>query len=242
MSAASSKPGGEAKSEAPWRAFSSTVIGLSAFFLSQFILAVILTINGIDIESLSVSQSLLVSSASSMLLIIIIVGLVAARKVEIRQALGLVRPQGGVLLSIIGALGIFIVVSAVVASIADVVVPGFDLEQEQNLGLGEPSSSLQLIGLFVLLVILAPISEELLFRGVLFAGFKRSFGFMPAAILSSILFGLAHWQPNVALATAVLGWLLAYLYHKTGSLWSSIGLHSLKNAVAFVLLYGVGGV
>lgn len=241
MSAVSSKPR-QTKTEAPWRAFGSLVMGLGAFFVSQFVLAVILAINGIDIDSLSVSQSLLVSSASSLLLIIIIVGLVAARKVEVRQALGLVRPEGGVLLKIIGALGIFIIVSAVVASIADAVVPGFDLEQEQDLGLGKPNSSLQLMGLFALLVVLAPISEELLFRGVLFAGFKRSFGFMPAAILSSSLFGLAHWQPNVALATAVLGWLLAYLYHKTGSLWSSIGLHSLKNAVAFVLLYGVSGV
>lgn len=242
MSGASSKKSLELAPTPPWKAYGGLVVGIAAFFLSQFIIALSLGVSGVDLESLNIEQNLLLGLASSLLLVIIILGFAAIRSPEPRRTLGLVRPNGPILLKIITALGLFLLASVVVASLADALVPGFDIEQEQNLGLGQPTNSLHLIGLFALLVIFAPISEELLFRGVIFAGLKRSWGFIPAAFFTSVLFGLAHWQPNVALATAVLGWLLAWLYHKTGSLWSSIALHALKNAVAFILLYGVSGV
>lgn len=85
--------------------------------------------------------------------------------------------------------------------------------------------------------VLVPIAEEILFRGVLFAGLRRLCGPIPAAILSSALFGRLHdefWFP------ALLGLVFSLLYHRTGTLWTSIGSHILVNSVTLGLCFAHG--
>lgn len=226
----------------PWGPLRGLVAALGIFALSQLVVVFALVASGVDVKQLSSAQTLLVALASSLLLAAMIWGFALRRSPQPKAALGLVKPKGRVWLKIIAAMGIFIIATALITALVDVLWAGFDADEEQELGLGQPDGLLNFVGMALLLVVVTPLTEEMLFRGLLFGGFKSKWGFVPAALLSGLLFGAVHWQPNVVIATVVLGWLLAWLYHSTGSLWASIALHSLKNAVAFVLLYGVSGV
>lgn len=90
---------------------------------------------------------------------------------------------------------------------------------------------------FALLVLLAgliaPFGEELLFRGVLFTWLRR-WGFVLAAILSALVFGVAHGFNVVFPAAVVLGVLCAILYEKSGSIWPSVSAHAANNTLIFV--------
>lgn len=93
----------------------------------------------------------------------------------------------------------------------------------------------------VVLAVMAPIAEELVFRGLLY-GWLR--GFMPfalVAILTSALFGLAHGELAHAIAAGLLGLALAFIRERSGSLWPAIAAHVVNNLVAVgtAALFGV---
>jgi membrane protease YdiL (CAAX protease family) len=79
-------------------------------------------------------------------------------------------------------------------------------------------------------VIFAPLFEELAFRGLLFAILRRKFRFLPAALISAGIFGLAHGYGLVGLLSVCWsGVLWAWIYEKTGSLWPGILAHAINN-------------
>jgi membrane protease YdiL (CAAX protease family) len=89
----------------------------------------------------------------------------------------------------------------------------------------------------VMAVIVAPILEELVFRGILLPWLRRLMGAWPAIVLSSAIFAIAHfnaWPAPIALF--VLALFLGYLAHRTTSLVSSIALHATFNAANLALL------
>jgi len=87
--------------------------------------------------------------------------------------------------------------------------------------------------------VIAPFAEELLFRGVIFAGLVQRMPLWVAAGLSGIIFGAAHGDPWGFVPLAVTGTGLALLYYRTRSLWPNILAHSVFNAVALIALYFV---
>jgi membrane protease YdiL (CAAX protease family) len=98
---------------------------------------------------------------------------------------------------------------------------------------------------FVSLVILPPITEEILVRGFLYSSLKKALPLIWAALLTSAMFAIAHLPEGgasgplyiAALDTFVLSLVLIYLREKTGGLWASITLHAIKNGVAFAALF-----
>ena len=79
-------------------------------------------------------------------------------------------------------------------------------------------------------VIFAPLFEELAFRGLLFAILRRKFRFLPAALISAMIFGLAHGYGIVGLISVCWsGVLWAWIYEKTGSLAPGILAHAINN-------------
>jgi membrane protease YdiL (CAAX protease family) len=92
---------------------------------------------------------------------------------------------------------------------------------------------------FVDSAIFAPVFEELMFRGVLFLGLVRRTGFVPAALVSSILFAVVHTQydPWELISVGVFGLACCWLTWRTGSLKSSIVLHMVYNALITVGVY-----
>jgi uncharacterized protein len=86
-------------------------------------------------------------------------------------------------------------------------------------------------------VIFAPIVEELFFRGFLFQGFRQKYGWVKGGLLSSVIFGMAHLDPVAFIPTTILGILLAYMYHRSNSVWPGIILHVLVNAMGMCAAY-----
>ena len=79
-------------------------------------------------------------------------------------------------------------------------------------------------------VIFAPLFEELAFRGLLFAILRRKFRFLPAALISAGIFGVAHGYGLVGLISVCWsGVLWAWIYEKTGSLVPGIFAHAINN-------------
>ncbi len=85
---------------------------------------------------------------------------------------------------------------------------------------------------FLLFCVFAPLTEEILFRGMLQNAYERRFGFW-AFVLSGLLFGWMHAEPLSMLNGAVIGLLLGYLYMKTRSIWVPILFHAFYNLMAF---------
>ena len=79
---------------------------------------------------------------------------------------------------------------------------------------------------------LIPVAEEVAFRGLLMRGFEWARGPVFAALVSSLLFGLAHGAPAQVIAILPLAWFLARSVQYSGSLWTSISIHILNNALA----------
>lgn len=88
-------------------------------------------------------------------------------------------------------------------------------------------------------VFVAPVTEEIFFRGFLFKGFREKYGWVNALIFSSIIFALFHGQLATLLPTFLLGALFAYLYQRTESVFPGMILHFAVNALgSCVLLVG----
>ena len=80
--------------------------------------------------------------------------------------------------------------------------------------------------------VVAPIVEEIIFRGFIFAGLRERYGWKKAALFSSLLFAAIHFQPTAFLPIIVLGLIFAYLYQRSGSIWPAIAMHLTSNAIA----------
>jgi membrane protease YdiL (CAAX protease family) len=83
----------------------------------------------------------------------------------------------------------------------------------------------------VVVVVLAPIFEELFFRGLFYPALRRTLGPTSAVILNGVIFGIIHFQPLFMVSLILVGIVLAYLYEKTDSLVAPIMAHALYNAV-----------
>ena len=82
---------------------------------------------------------------------------------------------------------------------------------------------------------LAPIAEELFFRGFCFTALRGTLGMLPAAVLTGIIFGaiqLGGTDIEFIVPLMVFGFFLCLLYVWTGSLLPCIVLHALNNALA----------
>lgn len=87
---------------------------------------------------------------------------------------------------------------------------------------------------FLIVVVMAPVTEEFLFRGVMLRGLLRRHGTWGACVVSALLFGLIHLNPPQILAGFLGGLLLAAVHLKTGSVWPCVWLHAVYNAVPMV--------
>ena len=83
--------------------------------------------------------------------------------------------------------------------------------------------------LFLAVGIFAPVTEELVFRGLVFRRMKDEMKTVTAIVLSSLIFGLYHGNMVQFLYASLLGSLLAVIYHRTGTLWTSILAHMAAN-------------
>jgi membrane protease YdiL (CAAX protease family) len=85
----------------------------------------------------------------------------------------------------------------------------------------------------------APLGEEMFFRGFAFTALRRRFGLATGLIVSALLFTLPHTYALGLLPVFLLGLLMAWTYHNSGSLWIPIIIHAVNNTASVLLAYFV---
>lgn len=100
---------------------------------------------------------------------------------------------------------------------------------------GNPSTLIQLILYIVLIVILAPVLEEIVFRRILFNRISKRLSFFMAAIISSIIFAIGHDIFGIA-GAAAFGIACCLLYRKYENLLAPMALHFINNFTAGIML------
>jgi membrane protease YdiL (CAAX protease family) len=143
----------------------------------------------------------------------------AVRRVPVRSALA--------------AAGIGLAAILASEAILDPIFNGGDQQGIQPTHSPETSHQWIAVGVAaVMLVLVAPVSEELIFRGLGFAAFG------PVAVpVTSLLFAVAHGLPSLVVEVAVAGLVLAEIRRRTGSVLPGIGVHMAFNALALAIAF-----
>lgn len=89
----------------------------------------------------------------------------------------------------------------------------------------------------LMVAVVAPVVEELIFRAILYVKLRQRMGLIAAALLSSLLFGLIHPFVAMGVSAMLMGLVLAWLYEKSRSIWVPLILHIVNNGVLFFLLF-----
>jgi membrane protease YdiL (CAAX protease family) len=184
------------------------------------------------------SVASIVTFATSVLLLLFALGL--RRRLPAHERRAAVAVKGAVPSAVATgvAIGLGIVVgSGLIIVLGDSIDPVVHrrLDEVESIG----THAWQVVLLVISLVVLAPLGEELLFRGLLLRGLTRRLRFGPAAMIASLVFASAHADSYALWPRAVSLWLtglvLAWVYRRRGY-WSSVGAHATVNTVAAIAL------
>lgn len=221
----------------PWMAFAALVGGIVLAALGGLIVDVPALVLGVDISADHVPHGLQIADTfvqdCAFVAVAVFFAQLGGRRVSASQ-FGLRPTRLGraarlVAVTLVSFLLFSLIWTAVFHASKDKVL--------EQLGTDESTSLLLLSA--ALTCVVAPISEEFLFRGFIFTALRNWRGVWPAAILTGILFGAVHAgsAPAVDLVPlAGLGFGLCMLYRATGSLYPCIATHVLNNSLAFGLL------
>ena len=225
------------------------LIALPAWVFTSFILAQLVVLAGIWVATQlslpipandDVVFNTVLAAAVYLLTLLIVIGVpwLVRRKVTTKQDIGLTRLPSwmDIVLAPAGAV-VYLLFAAVLLSVFAAFFPHIDLQQTQDVGFQNLATKSQYLLAFITLVILAPLAEEVLFRGYLYGKLRKHVPLWLAMLVTSALFGAVHGQWNVALDTFVLSIVMCSLREVTGSIWSGVLLHMIKNSVAFYFLF-----
>jgi uncharacterized protein len=174
-----------------------------------------------------------------------LVGLAAAmlllrrRRLDLRAVVGATRPVGRLVLIGTGLGAGMLIASSVIVTVL-MRFTGSEQAPDQFLLDELTRGGLSTLLAFIAAVVLAPIAEELLFRGLLFTALLRRRSVHVAALVSSVVFAVVHVdvavsQPLALVGLTLVGIVLAYAYHRTGSLLVAIVGHAAFNGITLVL-------
>lgn len=238
-----------------WTPFEAVGITVAIYFVSQLLAGVSIGIIGglMGFNSEQFVNKLENSAALQFSFILIVqtitIGMLylfMRRRATPWLAIGMVKPKFRDIGYAFAGFGIYFAVYAlIVFNLIQHYFPRIDTEQAQELGFSTAAAGSDLILIFLSLVILPPLIEEIMVRGFLFTGLKTKLPLITAAVITSIVFAAAHLQWGsgkpllwvAAVDTFFLSMVLVWLRQKTGSLWPGIGTHFIKNGLAFLALF-----
>lgn len=132
---------------------------------------------------------------------------------------------------------VFLIASGFIMAVMQAIMPSIDWTQEQDVGFNNIISNLDFVLTFLSLVVIAPIAEEIIFRGWLYGKMRRKMSAVPAILIVSLLFGLVHGQWNVGVVVFTMSIAMCLIRELTGTIWGGILVHMIKNGLAFYALY-----
>ncbi|MCA9324857.1 CPBP family intramembrane metalloprotease [Candidatus Saccharibacteria bacterium] len=161
------------------------------------------------------------------------------------RTIGLSKPMFKHILYGVAAVIPYYILYLLIVALVSALVPSLDVNQKQEIGFDNATTRVALLLTFVSLVLIPPFVEEIAMRGFMYTGLKTWLPVVPAALLVSVIFGMAHLAEGGeagplwigAIDTFTLSLVLVFLREKTGNLWAGITLHALKNFVAFMLVF-----
>jgi hypothetical protein len=98
-------------------------------------------------------------------------------------------------------------------------------------------SWLNFVVVFTVGAIIAPVVEELTFRGLLYQWLRKHTGVLLPVLLSGALFSVVHFIPQLFLGLFLVGVILALAFEWSQSLWVTIALHMMQNSLAIIAIY-----
>jgi membrane protease YdiL (CAAX protease family) len=244
----------DSSSHVPWKPWVGVASALLIFFGAQYAAGFIISIYPLlrgwtTLHAQAWLDSSLVAKLSYLAVIAILLYLALSAFLRHYKsnftAIGLRKPRwSDPLFSLLG-FPVYLISFILLVTIVKALAPGLDVNQVQNVGFNGSYTGLQLIFIAIGLVVLPPLTEEVFFRGLLFGSLRKGMKILPAAIITSLLFAAGHLAESAdssllyiaAIDTFVLSLVLVYLRVKTGGLWASIGLHAIKNGIAFTSLF-----
>ena len=232
---------------------SAILVTLAIYFGAQIIAGVLiglfLHLSGKSAEEITDLVNTSIGISFSFILIAEVLSLwflwrfIRYRQVSPRD-IGIKKPSFENILYSLPAYGVYFIILLAVFSL----VRGFthiDTDQEQQIGFEGASGVLPLTLVFVSLVILPALVEEIMIRGFLYTGLRAKYTKVNAAIIASLVFAVAHLQLGsgapplwiAAIDTFILSIVLIYLREKTGNIWAGVAVHMIKNTFAFISLF-----
>ncbi len=203
-------------------------------FLRSFLTFVGVTINGVSSEASGILSpfvlwSLIIANVIAIVLILLVVRVYYNEPITLLGFTTKNIPKA-VLYGIAG----YAITILVLTSISYPIEQRVGIDPTQR-ALAETAMVPSLAPLLLLSgAIVAPIAEEVVFRGYLYKAFRDQFKPIYAVGLNAALFSLLHFELRAVLWLFILGVALAYVYEKTGNLVAPITLHMLNNTVAFL--------
>lgn len=217
----------------PWSAPFALIVALAVTIVGGTIVAGIAAATGADLKHLPPVVDIVSTLIQDGSLVGVAVLFAARVGRPTAAAFGLLRvPRPGRALGLLlGAWAVFVAFSAVWTTLLNV----HDKEKIVD-QLGANDSATALVAVCALTCVVAPLCEELFFRGYFFTALRNWRGTLPAALLTGLVFGGIHAGSapvGYLVPLAFFGFALCLLYRATRSLYPCIALHALNNSVAF---------
>ncbi|HET9250181.1 MAG TPA: CPBP family intramembrane glutamic endopeptidase [Actinomycetota bacterium] len=238
--------GGAARSGATWSWYEAFGVYLLAFLLAGLATLPLIQVMEPDTD---LTNIVLTVVAAIVILGVLLLWLQVKHAGWLR-VMGL--PQRGAWRKEIGAgvlfgLGLYPVMVIVVGGLLTVLlqaISGEHVEAPEQVGEHLPAIGTAIT--IVYAIVIAPIGEELFFRGVLFRSLRDRHGFWVGALGSSVGFGLIHFIPGSAIDAALLmivmfftGLALCFIYERRGTIVVPIATHVTFNVIGIVLIFGL---
>ncbi len=215
-----------------------------AVFLSQLLFLIIFSLfkNPSDLSTLELAIYSVLSYSASAAIVILIPKLIKNKWQSTRESLGLKGlPTFTDIGLVIAEFIVFLIFSSVLTKIFSL-FPWFDASQTQDVGFSDLYLISDKIIAFFALCILAPVAEEIIFRGWLYGKLRKlmpgkKLSIILSITLTSLLFAILHGQWNVGVTVFALSVIMCIARELTGTIYSGILLHIIKNVIAFMLVF-----
>lgn len=236
-----------------WGPLSAVLVTLGIYFGSQtFAVAVLSFYASIKGYSSELTQKIIEESVTGQFIFIAMIGAVSIYLLSLFMGkrsitwadIGVKKPDVGKLWYAIPVYLAYFLVLIVVVGLVTKFVPAINTSQEQQIGF-DGAAGLSLVLVFLSLVVIPSLVEEIMVRGFLYGGLVKKFSKLLAAIMASLLFAVAHLQFGsdapllwvAAIDTFILSMALIWLRERTGNIWAGVLVHMIKNSIAFASLF-----
>lgn len=195
-----------------------------------------LTVDDASTKTALSSSSIIFGSMLMLSLAGFLVLIVVGRGISAVEFFGLdrLKPWQTIVWAVIGCVVCFIaVIPVAIFWVSEFVTPVFGVPKMQDMIIfyRETATPVDRLIIIISACVVAPLAEEVIFRGYIYPVLKRFTEPIFAAIIVSLIFAIIHHNVAALAPLATLSILLIVSYELTASLWVPIAIHSLFNAV-----------